>query len=284
MEIFICPCQDKEKSIRALPEIVGILKSSGCVTLFDERIKGLYSDDRLIYLECGEAIKRCDMLLTIGGDGMILKWGRKAAAAGKPLVGINTGRLGFMTAVDMDRLDKLTALCNGDYSISRRMMLSAEICSEGKKRSFNVLNDIVLFKNVGSKLPEYVVRINGTVVTNIRADGLIISTPTGSTAYALSAGGPIIAPEVECIELTALCAHTLWNRPMIFSSSDTVSITHVRYEHSSVNMSADGREGIDIVPGEEIVIRRSETAFDLVEIGGRGFYSTVNEKLMTPIK
>jgi NAD+ kinase len=224
------------------------------------------------------------MLLTVGGDGMMLKWGREAAFADKPLVGINTGRLGFMTALDMDELDKLSALGTGKYSLSRRMMLSAKLKQGGVSRDITSLNDIVLFKDVNSKLPEFSVKINGTTVTRVRADGLIFSTPTGSTAYALSAGGPIIEPTVECIQLTFLCAHTLLNRPMIFSGNDTISVGYTAYEGSRVNMSVDGGSGVEIGADDEIVITKSSVKLAIVEIGEKSFYSAVGEKLMQPLK
>ena len=210
----------------------------------------------------------------------MLKWGKKAAFAGKPLIGINTGRLGFMTAVDSDCLDKLSALTDGSCTFSTRMMLSADLSGE----EITALNDIVLFKDVNSKLPEFTVRINGITVTKVRADGLIFSTPTGSTAYALSAGGPIIEPTVECIQLTHLCAHTLLNRPMIFSGTDVVTVSYAPYEGSRVNMSVDGAHGTEFPADAELVIRKSPVALRIAEIGERSFYSTVSEKLMTPLK
>lgn len=284
MKIYVCPCVDKEKSMAALPSVIAALRDSGIIPVLDEQISGLYSDERAEYTGSDEALSSCEMLLTVGGDGMILKWGRLAAVAGKPLVGINTGRLGFMTALDADETEKLSALADGSFTVSRRMMLSAELVRKGEKSGASALNDIVLFKEAISKLPEFTVRVNGVTVTRIRADGLILSTPTGSTAYALSAGGPIIEPTVECIQLTALCAHTLLNRPMIFSGSDILSISCGMYEGSRVNMSIDGGTAIEIGGDDELIVKKSDIALQLVEIGGKSFYSTVSEKLMTPLK
>ncbi|MBR1833301.1 MAG: NAD(+)/NADH kinase [Ruminiclostridium sp.] len=280
MKIFVCPCTEKEKSMAALPSVTAALRKYGITPAFDRSVYELYRDERAEYSESDDIIGECDMLLTVGGDGMMLKWGKKAAFAGKPLIGINTGRLGFMTAVDSDCLDKLSALTDGSCTFSTRMMLSADISGE----EITALNDIVLFKDVNSKLPEFTVRINGITVTKVRADGLIFSTPTGSTAYALSAGGPIIEPTVECIQLTHLCAHTLLNRPMIFSGTDVVTVSYAPYEGSRVNMSVDGANGTEFPADAELVIRKSPVALRIAEIGERSFYSTVSEKLMTPLK
>ena len=280
MKIFVCPCTEKEKSMAALPSVTAALWKYGITPVFDRSVYERYRDERAEYSESDDIIGECDMLLTVGGDGMMLKWGKKAAFAGKPLIGINTGRLGFMTAVDSDCLDKLSALTDGSCTFSTRMMLSADLSGE----EITALNDIVLFKDVNSKLPEFTVRINGITVTKVRADGLIFSTPTGSTAYALSAGGPIIEPTVECIQLTHLCAHTLLNRPMIFSGSDVVTVSYAPYEGSRVNMSVDGANGTEFPADAELVIRKSPVALRIAEIGERSFYSTVSEKLMTPLK
>ena len=284
MKIFIVPCTDKEKSIMALPSVINVLKNSGIVPVLPEDAVKYCKDERAEYSAVASAVKECDMLMTIGGDGMILEWGKKAAAAGKPIIGINTGRVGFMTAIDADETDKLSALADGSYTVSRRMMLSAKFTHNGAVKEVHALNDVVFFKEAGSKLPEFEVRINDITVTRVRADGIILSTPTGSTAYALAAGGPIIEPTVECIQLTTLCAHTLLNRPMIFSSNDIVTVRNIPYEGSRVYMSADGENGTEFMPDDSLVISRSDICLELVGIGDKSFYNTVGEKLMTPLK
>ena len=288
MKIYVCPCTDKEKSMAALPSVIKALCDCGITPVMSEGLHSLYNDERVTYrpADIGEdMISGCDMLMTIGGDGMILKWAKRAlSCVNMPVIGINTGRLGFMTAVDINELDKIKALADGNYVLSKRMMLGVTLVDKNGHKSYPALNDTVLFKDVNSKLPEFTVKINGAKVTTVRADGLIFSTPTGSTAYALSAGGPIIEPTVECIQMTALCAHTLLNRPMIFSGNDIVTVSYSAYDGSRVNMSVDGSEGIEFEAGNTITIRKFSTALHLVEIGSRSFYTTVSEKLMAPIK
>ncbi len=284
MKILVCPCTDKEKSIALMPRVMNVLHESSIVPVMFESDRPYFSDDRAEYIGGSDICSDCDMVMTVGGDGMILKWSKKAAAAGKPIVGINTGRLGFMTTLDSYQTEFLSALAEGNYTLSRRMMLSAEARINGQPEYNTALNDVVVFKDRDSKLPEFTVKINGITVTKVRADGIIFSTPTGSTAYALSAGGSIIEPSVECIQMTALCAHSLLNRPMIFSANDTVTVSYSRYEQCRANVSTDGSSGISLMPGDELVIKRSETYCELVQIGEKGFYSTVSEKLMMPLK
>ncbi len=284
MNILICPCIDKRKSTLALPAVIGRLKEYGMTPLLAESVRSLCNDERARYVPDDSAVMLCDMLMTIGGDGMILKWGRKAAAAGKPLVGINTGRVGFMTALGVDELDRLSTLADGTYTVSRRMLLSADIPFNDGTKEYRALNDIVLYKDANVKLPEFTVKTNGITVLTVRADGLIFSTPTGSTAYALSAGGTIIEPTLECIELTPLCPHTLFSRPMVFGGNDTITVSYARYERCYVNISVDGSSNIRLEPDTEIVIRRSPVTFELVETGENSFYGAVAKNLMASLK
>ena len=284
MKILICASVKKQKSIGVLPNVVDALQKFDNEIYMLSDVKNSYSDQRVIYSENEGIIESCDVILTVGGDGAILKWGKKAAKYDKPLIGINTGRLGFMTTLEADNLDKLSILNKGNYSVSRRMMMNAEIMAGGRKINETALNDIVLFKDISSKLPEYIVKINGKTVTKIRADGLIFSTPTGSTAYALSAGGTIIEPTVECIQLTTLCAHSLFNRPMIFSGNDVISVSCRQYEGSQANITVDGEAPIPFCEGDELMLTKSDKALRLIDIDGNSFYEAVRDKLMTPIK
>ena len=284
MRIYVCPCTDKEKSVKALPPVIAALTGNGITPVMSDAVRGIYDDERVTYIGTvagDELPDDCDMIMTVGGDGTMLKWGKRATFAFRPLIGVNTGRLGFMTSLDADELDRLSALADGSYTLSRRMLLSASV----GQREWCAINDVVLFKDVNSKLPEFTVKINGNTITKIRADGLIFSTPTGSTAYALSAGGPIIEPTVECIQMIPLCAHTLLNRPMIFSGNDIVTVSYAAYEGSRVNISADGSEGYEFAAETELTVQKlKDAALQIVEIGGRSFYSSVREKLMTPLK
>ncbi|MBQ8791019.1 MAG: NAD(+)/NADH kinase [Ruminiclostridium sp.] len=275
MNIFICANVSKEKSLDTVEAVTEKLKSLG----FD--ITG-FSDSREVSDEAELFIQKSDMVITIGGDGTIIKWGRYAAKYGKPLLGINTGRLGFMTTLEYNEIDRLERLKSGEYSITERMLL--EVGCNNNNDTYIAVNDVVFTKNKYAKLPEFCVSVDGFEVTKIRADGIIFSTPTGSTAYSLAAGGPIIAPDARCIEFTPLCAHSLFGRPMIFSSDSEISVTFRGYEKSGVIINVDGDDDIDFDENDTVKIRRSSFALRLVDIDGGGFYNAVHNKLMTPLK
>lgn len=284
MKALICTNFKKEKSVSVLPDLIHALTEADIIPLMPSNVSELYHSDFVKYADEKAVMENCDVLITVGGDGTILKWGKKAALMGKPLLGINTGRLGFMTALETDDFDKIKALKTGKYHISKRMLMYGDfVLSNGNKR-YLALNDIVLSKDSYSKLPEFTVQSNGITVSKIRADGLIFSTPTGSTAYALSAGGPIIEPTVECMELTPLCAHTLLNRPMIFSGNDVITVSYSGYEGSAVSVSVDGDSGIKFSEGELIKITKSDIYLNLIDISGSSFYNSVSSKLMQPLK
>jgi NAD+ kinase len=222
------------------------------------------------------SIRECDVVITIGGDGTILKAGVKAASENKPLLGINTGRLGFMATLEKNELSRLSKLKEGDYSVSRRMLLEVQVAGAGEKvEIFHALNDVVLNRTSMNVLPEFVVKRSLAEVLRVRADGIIIATPTGATAYSLSAGGPIIEPELECFLLTALSPHTLFNRAMIFSPESTLSVAA-----KHVAVSVDGQEKF----GGEVTVKKSDYHLALIDIDGNNFYDSVHNKLMKPLK
>jgi len=255
MKVFIVPKLTKPETLKTLGEVKAKLAGLGIAESDSEN---------------------CDIVITIGGDGTILETSKKAAKAGKPLLGINTGLLGFMATLETDGLDKLARLVSGDYKISRRMMLGANISGN----TVTALNDVVLHRGARAKLPEFVVSRNRAEVLRIRADGIIISTPTGSTAYSLSAGGPIIEPELDCFVLTALCPHTLFNRSMVFSGGGGINIG---YNSEDVFISVDGKD-CGVCGNNGIEITKSPLYLDLIDIDGTGFYDSVHNKLMKPLK
>ncbi|MCL2071675.1 MAG: NAD(+)/NADH kinase [Oscillospiraceae bacterium] len=227
-------------------------------------------------IERADCLGDCDIVITIGGDGTILRAGKESAKVNKPLLGINTGHLGFMATLERDGLDKLARLVRGEYTTSRRMLLDVQIGDI----AYRALNDVVLHRGAASRLPDFTVICEETEVIRIRADGIIVSTPTGSTAYSLSAGGPIIEPRLECFLVTALCPHTLFNRPMIFSPEGQLQICT-----SNVSVSIDGEESALL--NKEcgvITITKSKEYLELIDIDGNSFYDSVHNKLMKPLK
>lgn len=271
----------KEGSAELAAELVALLKKNGfapCVYGRDSE----YADR--IGAEIVESPKICGFIITVGGDGTILKWGKTAAEFDIPLLGVNMGRLGFMATIEPQEIGVIPELLKSDYTVSRRILLDCKVFREEREIfSERVLNDVILSRSSVSKLPEYVVNCGEAEVSRVRADGIIFSTPTGSTAYSLSAGGPILAPDLECIELTALCPHTLFNRPMLFSDKQIITARANHYQNSKATFSVDGGSGIPFLEGDILQIMRSRLSVSLIETGS-GFYGAIHNKLMTPFK
>ncbi len=234
--------------------------------------------------EQGSELHGALCMITVGGDGTILRWGKLAAMYGLPLLGVNRGRLGFMATLEPSDIERIPEILCGRMNVSRRMIMNVEIHrADGSCESREALNDVVVERDRSSKLPEFHISCGNSEVSRVHADGVIFSTPTGSTAYALSAGGAIIAPDMECIECTPLCPHTLFSRPMIFSAAKEISLKCVSYQGSVVTISVDGERGIPFGDGDTLVLRRCEKSLALIE-AGEGFFGAVRNKLMTPLK
>lgn len=282
MKIFICANFSKEKSRATVSAVCEKLLSIGYTPMLNNDYREGFNINGVCFGENENLLKECDMIITVGGDGTIIKWGRYAAKYKKPLLGINTGRLGFMTAIESDEIEKLEKLKTKEYCISERMLF--EVTYNNSDDTYVAVNDVVFTKNRYAKLPEFCVSVDGFEVSKIRADGIIFSTPTGSTAYSLSAGGPIIAPDAKCIEFTPLCAHSLFGRPMIFSSDSEITVKFKGYEDSGVIFNVDGDDDLKFEESDCVKIRKSALSLKLVDIDGGSFYNAVHNKLMAPLK
>lgn len=253
------------------------------IYISEEYKNELSSKKYCIFGETESICRECDIIIVIGGDGTILEASVYAAEYGKLLLGINTGRLGFMASMETDELYNLSRLISGDYIVEKRMMISCEYISENGSETFTALNDVFLGRPYAG-ISDYYVTSGDITVTSARADGLIISTPTGSTAYALSAGGPILDPHLECIQVTSICPHSLFSRPMIFSADKTLTVHHTTRGDDNVYFTVDGKVTRGLRSGESLVISKSEKYLRLIDITGRSFYDAVNNKLINPLK
>ncbi len=223
--------------------------------------------------------REVDLLLVFGGDGSMLRVVREIDGALTPILGVNVGRLGFLTAVPSKELPKaLEKIWRDDYQIESRPLLTARGESNGKKIELRALNDIVISRGVAPRMIELEVTVNGHVLTCYRCDGLIISSPTGSTAYSLSAGGAIVSPDAQVFAITPICPHTLSNRSVIVSSSAVIQVKVIS-EKVETSATADGQVQVDLLAGDVITIRRSRRAAHLLHPGGSSFFDTLRQKL-----
>ena len=271
----------KDGSVELSARIAALLRENGLLPC-------VYGNNSVYAGKIGAEIVEspgiCSFIVTVGGDGTIIKWGKIAAEFDLPLLGVNMGRLGFMATLEPDEIGRIPGILSGELTMSRRMLLDCKV-KRGDKVIFSesVVNDVIVSRSSLSKLPEYVVSCGTSEVSRLCADGVILSTPTGSTAYSLSAGGPILSPDLDCIEFTALCPHTLFNRPMIFSANQPVSVNVCHYDNSKATFSVDGGKGIPFLDGDVLRLTRSKFALSIIE-AGEGFYGAIHNKLITPIK
>lgn len=224
--------------------------------------------------------READMIIVLGGDGTMLGAARLVAARNPPILGVNMGGLGFLTEVTVDRLfDSLERVFRNDFAIDERLMLSATMERTGKVvMESTALNDVVISKGTLARMIEMQVGIGGQFVTNLRGDGLIVSTPTGSTGYALSAGGPIISPAASAFMVAPICPHTLTHRPLIVPSTVSISIS-LSSKDAGAMVTLDGQEGMGMQAGDVVIIRASDHRTHLIRFPERTYYETLRLKL-----
>ena len=223
--------------------------------------------------------KHADLAIVLGGDGTLLNAARNLAGFRVPLVGVNQGRLGFLT--DIARADMLTCiddLLAGKFTPETRFLLAGDIVRENQVIASNLaFNEIVVDKGAIGRLIDFDLYVDGEFLYNLRSDGLIVSTPTGSTAYSLSANGPILHPQVTGILLVPLCPHSLTNRPVLVGDRNEIEIRIVRADDSRVHF--DGQVTFDLKPGDAVRIRRSESSVCLLHPPGYSYFAMLREKL-----
>ena len=238
----------------------------------------LPSDTAFPPSDADELLAACDMAIALGGDGTIIHCAKRAAAFGKSVLGINCGRLGFMAGLELDELDKLEQLIRGDYDIQYRMMVDVTVERPDGICRYSALNEAVISRGPLSRMIEIAVENDASPVCNYLADGVIVSTPTGSTAYSLSAGGPVVDPSLDCLLLTPICPHSLHTRPYIFHADSRLSVVPHRAE-SEVYLSVDGDVALAIPTGCRVCISRSDTRAALIRLRPQSFYQVLEQKL-----
>ncbi|OIR13911.1 NAD kinase [mine drainage metagenome] len=231
-------------------------------------------------LALAEMNGKVDLAIVLGGDGTLLDVARTLAPFGIPLVGVNQGRLGFLTDISIDTMQRtISGMLRGEFVTEKRMLLSASVMRE-EKHMFDSLafNDVVIHRGNNSSMLECEVRIDDEYLYNQRADGLIVTTPTGSTAYALSAGGPILHPSLDLIALVPVAPHTLSNRPIVLKSESVLKISMHRATDARVRF--DGHTHFDLNCHDQVVVSRYIEPVHLLHPVGHSYYRTLREKLL----
>lgn len=221
-----------------------------------------------------------DLIIVLGGDGTLLSVARIAHPFDVPILAVNLGSLGFLTEVSLPKLyDTLEKVLSDQFDIEQRMLLNASLMRNGSKvEDFHVLNDVVINKGALARIVNLQVRVNNQYMTSYRADGLIIATPTGSTAYSLSAGGPIIHPSMHALVLSPICPFTLTNRSIVVPDQSLIQVELIT-EKENVRVTLDGQEGCDMLEGDVLEVKKAQTSLKLIQAPGKNYYQILRKKL-----
>ena len=256
-----------------------LIRAAGRQVLCDPDAAQLARLRQPVLPDAASLARESDLVLVFGGDGTMLRAARETAGLQTPILGINIGGLGFLTAVSSDDLPKaLEHIWRGEYGFEKRALIEATAQCRGKTVQQSALNDFVVSRGIASRLIELHVSVDDEPLTGYRCDGLIVSSPTGSTAYSLAAGGAVIYPTAEVFQLTPVCPHTLSNRSMILPLKSTVCI-HVIHSKPTTILSADGQMVAELAAGDRITICRSRQSVRLMHLEGSSFFESLRVKL-----
>ena len=272
------------EAVPHLTDIAGWLESRRIEATFESATAALMpSANGYRVAEKVDLVGAVDMVVVLGGDGTLLSMADCIAAAGKsiPILGVNFGSLGFLTEVTLPELySSLETVLSGKARVEERMMLASTVRRPRETfRAYVALNDVVVTKTSRARMVDLSVSVGDEFVTRVRADGLIIATPTGSTAYNLAAGGPIVQPNVDALIVTPIAPHTLTNRPLIIPGASTVRVQAHMETRDEVFVTFDGQAGCQLEEGDEISVRRAERTLRLIRPSTRSYFEVLRQKL-----
>lgn len=269
----------KEELRQLLPELVPWLKSRGHEALLDP-VSANYVMDEKVHARPDLSALNPDLVIVLGGDGTLLAAARVFARSGVPILSVNLGALGFLTEVRLaDIYTHLEAWGQGGCCIELRAMLHSELWREGKLNcAYEALNDVVVAKGAIARMGHFAVEVDDQPAATFRADGVIVATPTGSTAYSLAAGGPVLIPRVDALVVTPICPHQLTLRPMVVPGESRI-LVRIEGVPDQTFLTVDGQEAIQLRLGDELRCRRSEYSVKLIRLGENGFFDVLRTKL-----
>lgn len=263
-----------------LNTIFNKLRSLKAELLVDEGLSQFYSgfDADFTFKALNDCLACSDLVIAIGGDGTVIHASKSACKYSLPLLSFNAGRLGYLTDLELDDSNALDCLKTGDYRIERRMMLEVFLPSQNKR--FYALNDAVVSKGTLSRIVDFSVSCNNGQAMKYRADGVIFATPTGSTAYSLSAGGPILDPCIESILLTPICPHSLLSRTVLFEKNDILKLSFLPSEDCETYLTVDGETSVRLENDDEVIVKRAETEAEFIRIRNEKFCNIISKKMI----
>lgn len=248
---------------------------------YKERIFRNQSHRKEFVYDTPEAIyAKAELIIALGGDGAMLDVARRAAPTGIPILGINMGRVGYMTEMEMDELDLLDRVFDGNYRLDERTMLRAEVLSSNGQSKFSgyALNEATITNGTAARIVDLQLSDGDELIYTYRADGLLVATPTGSTAYSLSAGGPIVDPKLSCFCVTPICPHSLLARPLVFPDTAKLKIKNICNREKVLHLTLDGRGTFDLYYGDTVQITRADRTVKLLRMKDESFYTKIRMK------
>ncbi|MBW1971771.1 MAG: NAD(+)/NADH kinase [Deltaproteobacteria bacterium] len=278
-KIGIIGKSNKKEAIESALKLAKWLADKGIEVLIDEKLM-LKEQKGYSFSPSQDIPSRVQMIVVLGGDGTLLSVARLVGNSGVPVLGVNLGSLGFLTEIALPELfPAIEKVLNGDFRIEKRMSLVAKVIREGKDiGEYLVLNDVVINKGALARIIDLETYIDENYLTTYKADGLIISTPTGSTAYCLSAGGPIVYPTLSSVILIPICPHTLTNRPLILPPEVTIKVI-LKSEREEVFITLDGQWGFNLLINDIVEIKRAERTLRLIKSPHRSYFEVLRTKL-----
>lgn len=280
--IGVIPNLYKDPELKVTKGIVEILKKYECLPAFPEFVAKKNSDLREYGVSYEDLYKDSEFVVVLGGDGTILEASHASAKNDTPLLGINLGTLGFLTDVEISEAETAIAKAlEGDYKLESRMMLDVTIFYEtGENKTYSALNDVCVARGGLAKVVNLEVHVNNDYLDTYRADGLLVTSSTGSTAYNLSAGGPILKADAKIMAVTPICPHTLYARSIVLDSDDVVTITSLDKFRDDMMVSIDGKTVHFLKEGEHVKITKSVYTTKLIKTNNNGFYDVLREKMV----
>ena len=280
--VIVTPNPYRDKNFATVRRAMDILRTSGldvrlCLPFEVDKSYELPRDLRFSRLD--RELPNADMVICFGGDGTILHMAKAATRHNLPILGVNIGTMGFMAELESTELDQLSRLSKGDYTLDKRMMLDVSVL-QGDKVLFHdlCLNDAVVTKGAIARVVHLSVKCDGVQAMEFGGDGVIVATPTGSTAYSLSAGGPIVEPEANNILVTPICAHDVGSRCMVASEKRVITVELTRNARRNAYLSVDGGRALRLNLGDKTIIRKADLTTKLIRLQERSFYDLVNMK------
>lgn len=283
MKIGLIVNREKLNSDICAKQIVRLLVENGAQILLNVSSEDLFAPADCagvtFYATDRDVVFNSDVTITVGGDGTIIHNAKFASEFHKPLIGVNMGRVGFVAGIEPDETDELLKLLSGEYKTQKRMLLSVELERGGDIQSFLCVNEAVLTRDILNPIIDISVSLFGEKIITYRADGMIFATPTGSTAYSLSSGGPVVEPDMECILLTPISPHSLSSRHVVFKSESVLTAKVDNADTTEGYLVIDGETNVKLRKDDKITIKKSETYLELIVLKEKNFYTLLNEKL-----